>query len=278
MKLAALRALFPTLSDPNDSLLLVSRLLAVSKASLLARDDVALTDADQQKLGTAASQLAAGLPLPYVLGEWDFFGRSFTVNPDVLIPRPETEMIIELALQWLKEHPTRQPSILDVGCGTGIIPITLSLEVASARCVAVDISESALKVASQNAHRLGCETRVQFIRSDLLAHCALIAEEATILTANLPYIPTATLKGLEVNGKEPTIALDGGEDGLDRIKALLKQIHALRKPPPLILLEMEARQGPALLHIARSLFPRATAKVHQDLAGHDRVLEIRSAI
>ena len=276
MKLQDLRALFPPGTDPADTLLLLSRLLGIPKARLLAlnRDELDLSAEQLAAIKNASARLSTGIPLPYILGEWDFYGRTFTVNPAVLIPRPETELIVEQGLAWLAQRAIAAPRIVDVGCGSGILPITFACELTTAHCLAIDISPKALETTRTNALRHSVLSRLDLRQSDLLPPDFAEMAPFDILTANLPYIPTPTLQGLEVFGKEPTLALDGGPDGLDLIRRLLTQITQLPTNIRLCLLEMEASQGQALLDFAKALFPTAKVMVLKDLAGLDRVLRI----
>ena len=276
MKLQEIRALFSPGTDPADTLLLVSRLLGIPKARLLAltNDELPLTNGQMANIKEAAAKSADGIPLPYILGEWDFYGRSFNVNPHVLIPRPETELIVEQALAWLRTRSIASPRIVDVGCGSGILPVTFACELANSHCLAIDISPDALETTRQNAIRHAILPHLELCRSDLLPPDFPAMAPYDILTANLPYIPTQTLHGLDVYGKEPTLALDGGADGLVMIRRLLEQIARLPYKVRLCLLEMESSQGAALLEIAEFLFPAADVAILKDLAGFDRILRI----
>lgn len=268
---------------------LLAHIAGKNRAWVLAHPEMRLTPGQEAALEAAARQLQAGIPLPYILGHWEFFGLDFDVSPDVLIPRPETELLIETALAWARTHPPLNPvyRFIDIGTGSGIIPVTLAVHVPSAEIIATDISPAALAVARKNAQKHRMDERIRFERADLLDN--LIFEYSSIrgsnieysntrtfdiLTANLPYIPTETLKELDVFGKEPTLALDGGPDGLQLISRLLDQITAKRVTARLILLEIENRQGQAVEALARQRFPAADIQIKKDLAGHDRLAVI----
>ena len=250
-----------------------------SRSWLLAHPEVSLTPEQEQSLETAVRQREAGVPLPYILGHWEFFGLDFNVSPEVLIPRPETELLIETALAWARTHPPLGPCyrFIDIGTGSGIIPVTLAVHVPSAEITAIDISPAALAVARQNAEKHGVEGRIRFIKADLLEYSIFNNSNTRIfdvLTANLPYIPTETLKTLEIFGREPTLALDGGPDGLQLIRRLLDDITARTVSARLILLEIENRQGAAVEALARQHFRAADIEIKKDLAGHDRLAVI----
>lgn len=258
---------------------LLAHVMGRSRSWLLAHPEASLTPEQEQALETVVRQREAGVPLPYILGHWEFFGLDFNVSPEVLIPRPETELLIETALAWARTHPPLGPCyrFIDIGTGSGIIPVTLAVHVPSAEITAIDISPVALAVARQNAEKHGVEGRIRFIKADLLEYSIFDNSNTRIfdvLTANLPYIPTETLKTLEIFGREPTLALDGGPDGLQLIRRLLDQVTARGVSVRLILLEIENRQGAAVEALARQHFPAADIEIKKDLAGHDRLAVI----
>lgn len=264
--------------DPLDARLLLQHLLGVSHAYLLAHGDTQLT-AEQVDIYRAwLARAAQGEPVPYILGIAPFYGRDFLVSPAVLIPRPETEQIIDLALRWLKEQPPRSAEkpwrILDVGAGSGCIPITIALEMTqAAQITAVDISPTALAIAQENARRLGAE--VNFVPSDLLT---AVDGSFDLITANLPYITDGEWTHLDdgVKSYEPSLALRGGADGLQLIEKLLIQVPTHLSSPSLILLEIGWQQGTDTAVLARRLLPHTAVSVHRDYAGHDRIVTIAS--
>lgn len=270
-----LAAQLPGETASLDAQVLLAQVTGRNRAWLLSHPEASLTSEQAESLETAIRQLQAGVPLPYVLGHWEFFGLDFLVTPEVLIPRPETELLIETALNWVRTHPKAYPRFLDVGTGSGIIPITLAVHVPSAELVATDISPAALKVARANAEKHGVTERIQFIEADLLPF-DLRPSTFDVITANLPYIPTSTLKELEIYGQEPTLALDGGPDGLALIRRLLADLAAARLTGSLVLLEIENRQGPALRSLTQAEFPAAEIQIKRDLSGHDRLAVINT--
>ena len=274
-----LRQITPTLKTDSpelDAQILLAHVIGLPRPSLIARLDAPLTPSQIESANRAFSRLEAGEPLPYILGHWEFYGLDFTVTPDVLIPRPETELLVEKAIIWLSAHPSKR-SVADIGTGSGIIAVTLAMNVPDANILATDISPSALQTARANAEKFHVHHRIQFTECDLLPPQSQIVNHKSkidLICANLPYIPTQTLSGLPIFGREPTLALDGGEDGLDLYRRLLDIAPAWLAPRSMILLEIEATQGVAARQLAAEKFSNASISLHQDLAGHDRLLEI----
>jgi release factor glutamine methyltransferase len=264
-----------------DAQVLLAHLMGKARTWLAAHPRTRLSDSQAAAVEEAVSKLIAGTPLPYLLGHWEFFGLDFNVTPDVLIPRPETELLVEQALLWLQSRPVTAHSALraaDVGTGSGCIAVSLAKHVPDARVLATDLSLPALKVARQNALRHGVSSRVDFVQCDLLPpHPFPLPTEShfDVICANLPYIPTATLEHLPVYGREPTLALNGGRDGLDVIRHLLKIAPEWLAPNGLILLEIEAGQGMAAVSLAYDAFDHATINLRRDLAGRERLVAIR---
>ena len=247
-----------------------------SRTWVMAHPELALTVEQHRQLEDSLARLERGESFPYVLGRWEFFGLDFEVTPDVLIPRPETEMLVEKAIAWLKEHPEKR-SVADVGTGSGAIAISLAINVADAELLATDISPKALAVAKRNAKKHGVEDRIEFIECNLLPSSTTNRQPTfDILCANLPYIPTQTLHTLSVYGREPTLALDGGADGLDLIRELMNIVAKSMSNDCLLLFEIESSTGLQALTFAGNIFPDAKIYLHQDLAGHDRLLEIQT--
>jgi release factor glutamine methyltransferase len=215
----------------------------------------------------------AGEPVAYLTGTRAFYDRDLVVTPAVLIPRPETEHLVEAALAWARGlAPERQRGlrIADVGTGSGAIAVTLAAHLPGAQVWAVDISAEALAVAAQNAARHGVTGHLILVEGDLLAQVPPV----DLIAANLPYVPRAKLAALPVTRHEPWLALDGGPDGLDLIRRLLAQAPAVLAAGGLALLEIEAGQGPAVRALAEAAFPGAAVAVLTDWTGHDRLVRI----
>lgn len=256
-----------------DAEVFLARLLKVDKAWLYAHPEAHLTPAVLSKFQQGLTQLSLGTPLPYVLGSWEFFGLHFSVNSAVLIPRPETELLVEHALSWVrKQH--KAIKMVDIGTGSGIIPITILANTKNVSAVAVDISLEAVAVARENCARHKLETRMEVLEGDLLSQ---LTGSYDLITANLPYIPSQDLNELSVAQHEPRLALDGGPDGLDLIRRLLSQSTSHLLPGGLILLEIDMLQGESVAALGKSHFPTATIEVVQDLSGRDRLVAIALA-
>ena len=215
-------------------------------------------------------------PLAYITGHKEFYGIDLLVAPGVLIPRPETEGLVE---QTLFASMLRMEEgsfvIADPGTGCGTIAVSLAIHLPAARIVATDLYETPLRVAQANVQRHNVADRVTLLQGDLLEP---IPEPADLVVANLPYVRSAIIDTLQPEiGFEPREALDGGPDGLDVIKRLLQQAVTKLKPNGAILLEIDPRQAGTIEAEAGNLFPGCTVSVERDLAGLERVLTIDTA-
>ena len=256
-----------------DAQVLLAHVLGHVRTWLLAHPELELSAPQLDSVEAAVSRLEAGEPLPYLLGHWEFYGLDFNVTPAVLIPRHETELLVEKAIAWLKASTERR-TVADVGTGSGAIAVTIAMNVPDARVLATDISPAALEVARSNAEKFNVQDRIDFMECDLLPTLNVERSTFNAIFANLPYIPTETLRRLPVFETEPALALDGGTDGLDLIRRLLSIAPRWLAPGGRILLEIEASQGMQVLSLAYDLFSEAEIHLHRDLAGHDRLLEI----
>lgn len=259
-----------------DASVLLAYIVDKPRTWVLAHPELKLTTQQKRQLDESLARLERGESFPYVLGHWEFFGMDFEVTPDVLIPRPETELLVERAIAWLQESPVRR-TVADVGTGSGVIAISIAVNVPDAKIIATDISAEAIEVAKRNAQKFDVGHRIRFVQCDLLPpRPELFTTEMhlDLICANLPYIPTATLRALPIFGREPTLALDGGKDGMALIRRLLQIGPSWLAPNGMILLEIESSRGIQALNLACDLFSQANIQLHQDLAGQDRLLEI----
>jgi release factor glutamine methyltransferase len=255
---------------------LLAHVLGRPRAWVLAHPEAALTGEQSREWKAALGRLRRGAPLPYVLGCWEFFGLELIVTPEVLIPRPETELLVETALDLIRQPFSAMRSVLDVGTGSGCIAVALALHAPTLSLTATDISPNALAVAHANAEKHSVADRIELHITDLLDAPALAKRRFDLIVANLPYIPSWTLRTLEVYDHEPALALDGGADGLDLIRRLLQAAPQHLNPGGGLLLEIEASQGETALELAPQAFPQAEIKVLPDLAGKDRLLLIQT--
>jgi len=242
------------------------------RAWLLSHPEAALDRQQEQSFRQGLERLLEGEALAYVLGEWPFYGRDFAISPHVLIPRPETELLVEAALDYLRVHPSRRLAA-DIGAGSGCIGVSLAAEVPDLIVVATEISPVAAKLAYENARRHGVEGRLHLVVGDLLAP---IAARFDLICANLPYIPSDRLAILEVARREPRLALDGGRQGVELILRLIPQLAARLTPGGLVLFEIDpGLEGSLIQEVSRCL-PGSQVEIRPDLAGHPRMLLIRN--
>ncbi|MBI5351677.1 MAG: peptide chain release factor N(5)-glutamine methyltransferase [Chloroflexi bacterium] len=258
-----------------DAQVLLAHIVQKPRTWVMAHPEQVVTKAQQTRLDDAIKKMEAGEPLPYILGKWEFFGLEFDITSDVLIPRPETELLVEKTISWLKASPERR-AVADIGTGSGAIAISVATQIPDTRILATDISPNALQIAKHNAKKFSVQDRIEFIECDLFPKSNVDLRLSTfdIICANLPYIPTETLHRLPVYGKEPTLALDGGEDGLEIYRRLFKLAPNWLAPRGMMLLEIESTLGVQALSLAYDSFASVSIHMHQDLAGRDRLLEI----
>ena len=260
-----------------DAQVLLSHVLGRTRTWLIAHADLPSDPDHVTRLEAFVRRLEQGEPLPYVLGHHEFFGLDFDLTPDVLIPRPETELLLQNAITWLEAAADRR-TIADIGTGSGCIAVCIAVHVPDAHILATDISLPALQVARANARKFGVSDRIEFMECDILPpHSESLTTEQhlDLICANLPYIPTAELEALPIFGREPRLALDGGQDGLDPFRRFFRVVPQWMAAGGLMLLEIEAKGGPPVLSLAFDAFHAAAIHLHQDAAGRDRLLEIQ---
>lgn len=256
---------------------LIRHVLRCDRSFLLTRDHLAMTPGTWRRFRQLVARRATSEPVAYITGSKEFAGLAFRVDRRVLIPRPDTETILDLAISRLARFGEGATGV-DVGTGSGAIAIAWATACPSSTIHATDIDEGALQVARNNARRLGANqnsarpTRLRFSRGDGLATFKTCVH---VICANLPYIPTGDAPGLDrtVRDWEPHVALFSGPDGLDAYRDLLSHASRLVRPGGSVLMECGAAQASALSALARQLVPSSHVTVHQDLAGRDRVVE-----
>lgn len=254
--------------------ILLAQVLGISRTLLLAHLDDPISSADAAQFAGMVARRAQREPLAYILGHQEFYRLDLLVDRRVLIPRPETEHVVELALNALKQIPHPEPVIADVGTGSGAIALALAHNTAHTKIIATDISPDALVVAQLNAERLNLAGRIEFRSTDLLEG---VTEPLDVVTANLPYIPLEREAQLprEIRVYEPRLATIAGLDGLSVIRRFLKQAEIHMARSSFIFLEISEEQGEQARALANAILPHAIVRVHRDLEGLDRVVEIR---
>ncbi len=253
-----------------EAQLLLGHSAGWGRAFLIAHPDAVVDEAAQTAFERLVEARAERVPLAYLTGTREFFGRCFQVGPAVLIPRPETELLVEAALAALSRYPpAARPRVLDVGTGSGAVAVTLALEAPRARVFASDLSLAALRVAAANAARLGA--RVRCFQADLLAALRVPVD---VLVANLPYVSAEELAAAapEVRDHEPRLALLGGARGTEVVERLLAQLGEVLAPGGVALLEIGWQQAEPLRQAARAR--KLAAEVLRDAAGLERVLRL----
>ena len=254
-----------------DAQVLVAHLLGKSRSWLLAHQEISLSPAQRKILDQYSNRILSGEPLPYILGKWEFYSLEFIVTPDTLIPRPETELLVEHALA-LSESKTGKVLVVDIGTGSGCIAVSLAACWPEATIIGGDISLPALKIARENARKHDVDKRIYFLLCDLFPP---LNKKVDILCANLPYIPSGRLPATRPSGWEPELALNGGSDGLVLISHLLKDSIGKMTRDGLILLEIDADAGQNAFILARECYPEADITLVPDIVEHDRLLRIQ---
>jgi release factor glutamine methyltransferase len=266
---------------PNDLLdaqVLLAEAIGKDRTYLIINFNQQISEDVLSKFQTMVSRRSAGEPLQYITGHQEFFGLDFEVTPDVLIPRPETELIVEETIRLVQQNSGARPTppvIIDVGAGSGCIAVTLARELGAARVIASDISTAALRVARRNAARHALEDRVGFVASDLLD---AFAEEAfaDFILSNPPYVSDAEMPTLqrEVRNWEPRLALTDSSDGLSIYRRLLKDASSRLKPGGHLICEMGYTQSERISALAdRGVW--GESRLLDDLQGIPRTIVLR---
>jgi release factor glutamine methyltransferase len=259
-------------SSPRlDAEVLLAHCLGVDRVGLYVDYDKPLTEEERGRFRALVRRRLAGEPVAYLVGEREFWSLPLEVGPGVLVPRPETELLVELTLARLRDARADAPCSIDVGTGSGAVAVAASHELGGRPMWATDIVPASLQMAARNADRHGVSLRL--VCGDLLAPF-VSRPTFDLIVANLPYIPTAEMAGLapDVGRWEPTLALDGGPDGLVLIRRLVPQAATRLRPGGTLMLEMDPAQAAPLAEILGAWGLR-DIRVHDDLAGRARVVE-----
>lgn len=253
---------------------LLAHVLGLTRLDLYLQFDRPLTEPELTDLRSLLRRRAGGMPVAYLTGEREFFGLRFSVREGVLIPRPESELVVELALAR-QAAGTRTIVGADLGTGSGCLGIAIAVRAPSARMDAVDISPTAVEVASTNAAQLGVSDRVTVIQGSWGGPLEGRGPY-NLLVSNPPYVTSGELMAAErgVRDFEPKLALDAGWDGLVPYRELLADLPKLAAPDATVLLEVDPRRSGAVAQLASESWPSAALKSHRDLSGRERVLEV----
>ncbi len=267
----------------NETELLFTEILNCNRPDLYLNKDLHLDKEKSAFISSALKRRISGEPIQYILGKTEFMGLEFKVNNNVFIPRPETEILVEMAIKYITKSPClsgRQAShqvtsfnILDIGTGSGCIAISLNKFLPNARISAVDISDQALGVAKENAMLNNVSSRINFIQGDLFNTYGLTPNTYGLIISNPPYIPTLDIAKLqpEIN-HEPIIALDGGPDGLEIYRKIISQAQDYLKEGGFLIMEMGFNQREAIKNIFKKYKYFEIIEVVKDYHNIDRVI------
>ncbi len=248
---------------------LLRHVLGMSRAQLYLNIDSEFSPAVANDLTTLVRRRRQGEPSAYITGHREFFGLDFYVDHRVLIPRPETELIVEKALSLVGHNDIK--SIADIGTGSGAIAISLAVNLPSVKVYATDISAAALEVVGINCRKHNVLDRICLLEGDLLEP---LSELVDLIIANLPYVNEQDVLGNTTLGFEPELALNGGPDGLETIRRICRQALAKLAPGGCLLLEIGKGQGAGVVASLREAFPTGVIEIIPDLGGIERVVAL----
>ena len=254
---------------PLECELLLRHALRISRIQLYTELNHELDHIQEAIFWNLIKRRLCGEPTAYITGHREFYGLDFYVNPNVLIPRPESELLVEKAIKLAQNHPVS--TLAEIGTGCGAIAISLALNLPQAKIYATDISASALEVALFNCQKHRVVNRINLLQGDMLDP---LPEPVDLIVANLPYIKQLELRQMRSAAFEPQLALNGGSDGLDKIRQLCCQVSGKLHPQGCLLLEIGQGQGRAVTTFLRRLLPSAKIEVTPDLGGIDRMVSL----
>jgi len=252
-----------------ESELLLRNTLKMSHFQLYLAFDYELSPEQEEKFWHLIERRLNREPTAYITKHREFYGLDFYVDPSVLIPRPESELLVEKTLELAQNQA--MPTIAEVGTGCGAIAISLAINLLQTKIYATDISAAALKVALFNCRKHGVPDRVCLLEGDMLDP---LPEPVDLIVANLPYVRESELSQTDTLNFEPSLALNGGPDGLEKIQKLCTQVGDKLRPGGYLLLEIGEGQGRAVTTFLHNLLPLATVEVAPDLSGIDRVVSL----
>jgi release factor glutamine methyltransferase len=256
-------------NPPLESELLLRHTLKIGRVQLYLRLDRELSLDQYEEFWYLIQRRLNHEPTAYITGHREFYGFDFYVDSSVLIPRPESELLVEKTLELAQNRPLS--TIADIGTGCGAIAISLALNLPQAKIYATDISASALKVALSNCRKHGVMNRIRLLEGDMLDP---LPEPVDLIVANLPYVRESELTRIDTLGFEPSLALNGGSDGLGKIRQLCTRMSGKLRPGGSLLLEIGQGHREAITAFLHSLFLSVEIEVTPDLSGIDRVVSL----
>ena len=256
---------------------LLRHVLSMDRSEFLAlvyTSDLGLTDSQSLQLQSLLTRRLSGEPLAYIVGRREFYGLELSVTGQVLVPRQETELLVDLVLEHLAGSSSHRPLMVDVGTGSGAVALAVAAHIENVKVTATDISSQALEVARRNAVSLGLSDRISFVHGDMLSS---IKGPIDVIVSNPPYIPSDGIEGLAVEVRqEPRIALDGGIDGLDPLRRLVAQTSGKLATGGVLIVELMPEQmDKAKTLAANGMGPDIEVTIHKDLMGNERALVVR---
>jgi len=256
---------------------LLRHVLDLARSEFLALvygNDISLTDAQSHQLQSLLRRRLSGEPLAYIVGRREFYGLELEVNKHVLIPRQETELLVDITLEHLASSNSFSPTVVDMGTGSAAVALAIATHAQTANLVAIDVSKHALEVARRNAASLGLSASIEFVHGDMLTS---IHGPIDVVVSNPPYIPSGEIRDLAVEVRqEPRIALDGGDDGLDPLRRLFNQTAAKLAPGGVVVVELMPEQMNKARTLAFETFANnVEVTTHRDMMGNERALVVK---
>lgn len=254
-------------------------MLGVSQTGLLLRDPEPIPETDLLRYRDLIEQRSTGIPVAYLIGHREFMGLAFATAPSVLVPRPDTEPLVEWGLAWLKSHP--DATVVDIGTGSGAIAISMVAHADPAwtgKLIATDVSEDALAIATSNADALlppDKRSRLEFVHGGLTEP---LSGPIYLLLTNLPYLTPEQIAGNSDLRHEPALALDGGDDGLDLVRRVIDDLPRILAPGGAVGFEIDPAQSPEVQRLLSATLPTHHIEVVHDLAGDERHVVAQSSI
>jgi release factor glutamine methyltransferase len=249
--------------------ILLRHTLSLSRDQLFSSYDTTVAQSQLKQFISLVKRRAGGEPTAYITGNREFYGLNFKINQNVLIPRPETELLVEKAISIARKYPISKAA--DIGTGCGAIAVSLAKNLPEIIVYAIDVSSKALEVARQNSINHGVTDRIVFLQGDMLGP---LPESVDMIIANLPYVRKKDIPDEGPLSYEPELALSGGEKGLDKIEQLCRQASKKLNKKGYLILEIGEGQAGGVTNILHNIYPSGSIEVERDLAGIERVVTL----